>query len=200
MSRKVLTFFGLLCCFISFWGHSDDIELGDPRVGGSGCPSGTTSVTLSPDAQELSILFDEYISEAGGETGKRIDRKTCNLTVPVHVPQGFSVSIIKVDYRGFAYIPRGGRGRFNVEYFFAGMRGPRARKTFRGGFDDDYFLTNNLTARTLVWSRCGDDVNLRINTSMFVKTNRNFDQAMATVDSVDINAGIVYKLQWRRCR
>ena len=70
MSRKVLTFFGLLCCFISFWGHSDDIELGDPRVGGSGCPSGTTSVTLSPDAQELSILFDEYISEAGGETGK----------------------------------------------------------------------------------------------------------------------------------
>jgi len=27
--------------------------------------------------------------------------KSCNVAIPVHVPQGFSVSVLQVDYRGF---------------------------------------------------------------------------------------------------
>ena len=70
---------------------ADDISLGIPGFGGSGCPAGSVSATLSPDAKSLSLLFDEYVVSAGGTTGRSFDRKTCNVAIPVHVPQGESV-------------------------------------------------------------------------------------------------------------
>jgi len=50
----------------------------------------------------------------------------------------------------------------------------------------------------MVWSACGADVNLRTNSSMRISTVNNAE-AMATVDSQDVNAAIVYRLSWRRC-
>jgi hypothetical protein len=173
------------------------IYLGHPGYGGNGCPAGSATTTLSPDGKSLSILFDEFFVEAGGR--KRIARKSCNIAIPVHVPQGMSVSIVDVDYRGYVSIPRGGQGKFRAEYFFAGNRGPTFQKRFRGGFDDDYTLSSPLALSALVWSRCGADVNLRVNTSMMVRSNRQKDDALATVDSADFNAGLVYHLKWKRC-
>ncbi|MDZ4663214.1 MAG: DUF4360 domain-containing protein [Pseudomonadota bacterium] len=177
---------------------ADDISLGIPGYGGSGCPAGTVSVTLSPDAQSLSLLFDAYIVEVGGFTGRNFDRKSCNVAIPVHVPQGYSVSILKVDYRGFNNLPRFASSQFNVEYFFAGSQGPSFRRSFYGPLTNDYLIENQLSVTALVWSACGADVNLRTNSSIRVSTNNN-QEAMATVDSEDVNAAIIYRLQWRRC-
>jgi hypothetical protein len=179
---------------------NDDIELGIPSYGGNGCPAGSASATLSPDAKQLSILFDSYIVEAGRSSGKSLDRKSCNVAIPVHVPQGYSISILRADYRGFVSVPRAAQAQFTVEYFFAGMRGPRIVENFNGPQDRDYLLTDHLTAEALVWSPCGADVNLRINSSMLAKTNRNRDDVLATVDSTDVDAQMVYHLQWRQCR
>jgi hypothetical protein len=178
---------------------SDDISLGEPGYGGSGCPQGSASTILSPDGKALSILFDEFMVEAGGDTRKRVARKTCNIAIPVHVPQGFSVSIIDVDYRGYNSLPRGAQATFTAEYFFAGQRGPRYRKNFRGFTDDEFLISNKLGVHALVWSKCGADVNLRVNTGMMVRTNRYKDEALSMVDSADFAAGIVYQLQWKKC-
>jgi len=175
------------------------IELGQPGYGGSGCPAGTASATVSPDGKALSIIFDDYIVEAGGDTRKRVARKNCSIAIPVHVPQGFSVSIIDVDYRGYNMIPRGGKARFSAEYFFAGRRGPKVVKNFRGSMDDEYLVRNKLGLNASVWSPCGADVNLRVNSSMMVRTNRQKHETMATVDSADFNAAMVYHLKFKRC-
>ncbi|OJF93969.1 hypothetical protein AX760_20810 [Pararhizobium antarcticum] len=185
--------------FMSSVAYADDISLGIPGYGGSGCPSNSVSATLSPDAKALSLLFDEYIVQAGGETGKSFDRKTCNVAIPVHVPQGRSVSVLAVDYRGFNQLPRGARSQFNVEYFFAGARGPTFIQSFTGPKEKDYLISNKLVADALVWSPCGTDVNLRTNSSIRVNTTRG-QEAMATVDTQDVKAAIVYRLQWRTCR
>jgi hypothetical protein len=179
--------------------HADDISLGTPGYGGSGCPSDSVSATISPDGKALSLLFDNYVVEAGGDTGKSFDRKTCNVAIPVHVPQGRSVSVLAIDYRGFNQLPRGARSQFNVEYFFAGTRGPAFTRTFNGPVEKDYLISNKLVADTLIWSACGEDVNLRTNSSIRVNTTRR-QEAMATVDTQDVKAAIVYRLQWRTCR
>ena len=176
----------------------DDISLGEPGYGGTGCPDGTVSVTLSPDQKSLSLLFDEYQLAVGGETGKSFDRKSCNIAIPVHVPQGLSVSILKIDFRGFNHLPYQATSQFNVEYFFAGTRGPAFRRDFRGPLDEDYLINNELKAEAIVWSGCGADVNLRTNSSMRIKTVGN-KEAMASIDSEDVSAAIVYQLQWRPC-
>src|SRR5687767_2321492 len=85
--------------------NPSDIRLGTPAIGGSGCPQGTASAVLSPDGKTLSVLFDQFQVEAGRTTGKQIDRKTCDMGIPVHVPQGFAVSVLQVDYRGFNALP-----------------------------------------------------------------------------------------------
>jgi hypothetical protein len=146
----------------------------------------------------LSLLFDQYQVEVGGTTGKSFDRKSCNIAIPVFVPQGFTVSILKIDFRGFNHLPQSATSQFNVEYFFAGERGPAFRKDFRGPLDEDYLINNELTARSIVWSGCGADVNLRTNSSMRVKTVSN-KEAMSSIDSEDVNAAIIYTLQWRPC-
>jgi hypothetical protein len=175
------------------------LALGLPAYGGSGCPAGSASVTLAPDQKSLSILFDSYITEAGGVTRRRLDRKSCNIAIPVQVPQGYSVSVFQVDYRGFNSLPRGARSVFNVEYFFAGSQGPRQTKTFSGPTDQNYQLSDLLSASALVWTPCGASTNLRINSSMMVQTTPSLQQAMATVDSADVSAGLVYHISWRQC-
>ena len=177
---------------------ADDISLGEPGYGGTGCPAGTVSVTLSPDAKSLSLLFDEYQLAVGGETGKSFDRKSCNIAIPVHVPQGLSVSILKIDFRGFNHLPRSANSQFNVEYFFAGTKGPSFQRKFRGPLAEDYLINNELTAEAIVWSSCGADVILRTNSSMRLSSLYN-QEAMASVDSEDVNAAIVYQLQWKKC-
>jgi hypothetical protein len=174
------------------------IQLGYPGYGGTGCPANSASVTLSPDQSSLSILFDQYVVEAGN--GRSIDRKSCNIAIPVRVPNGYSISVFQVDYRGFNALPSGARSTFNVEYFFAGSRGVRQTKSFYGPTNNLYELSDRLTAEAVVWSACGADTNLRVNTSMVVQSNRRDDLALATVDSADVSAGLVYHIAWRRCR
>ena len=177
---------------------ADDISLGEPGYGGTGCPAGTVSVTLSPDAKSLSLLFDQYQVAVGGQTGKSFDRKSCNIAIPVHVPQGLSVSVLKIDFRGFNQLPQSATSQFNVEYFFAGTRGPSFQRKFRGPVAEVYLINNNLSVQAVVWSGCGADVNLRTNSSMRVQTVAN-REAMASIDSEDVSAGIIYQLQWRQC-
>lgn len=198
--KSLKTFAVIAVLALTSHAFADDISLGEPSYGGTGCPAGTASATLSPDQKSLSILFDEFYVEAGGATGRKVARKNCNIAIPVHVPQGFSVSLIDVDYRGYTYLPnRRAKASFSAQYFFAGSRGPRLSKHFYGYHDDEYIFTNNLVAHALVWSPCGADVNLRVNAGMMVRNMSRSEEAIATVDSADVTAGIVYKIQWRRC-
>ena len=178
---------------------AQSLQLGVPAYGGTGCPAGTASVSVSPSQDAVSLLFDQYVSEAGRTTGRRIDRKSCNITVPVQVPQGFSVAVMQVDYRGFNAVPSGGYSRFDAEYFWAGSQGPRISRVFTGPINDNFSITNQLVATTLVWTPCGASVNLRINSSMMAQANARMEQTLGTVDSADISSGLIYHVQWRRC-
>lgn len=197
MKTKLLLTVVSVLSTISLTAEANQIRLGQAAYGGTGCPAGSASVTLSPDQDALSILFDNYVAEAGG--GRRVDRKSCNISVPVQVPSGYSVAVFQVDYRGFNSIPRGAQSRFDAEYFWAGARGPRISRTFVGPVNDVYSVTDGLIATALVWTPCSASVTLRVNTSMMAQSNARSEQTLATVDSADISSGLIYHLQWRRC-
>ena len=188
---------GIMSSALAF--NPNDVQLGIPAFAGSGCPMGSASVALSPDAQELSILFDNYAVEAGGSTGISIARKNCTIAIPVHVPQGYSVSLIRVDYRGFNSLPAGAYSKFDASYFFAGSAGPSQSKTWYGSMTNGFLLTSNLMLTDMVWSRCGDSVLLRAATSLYLRNTNPMIEALSTVDSVDVSAGLIYRLSWRHC-
>ncbi|MCW5314027.1 DUF4360 domain-containing protein [Nostoc sp. KVJ3] len=168
---------------------NDQVEILGAEYGGNGCPEGSAGVSVSPDGQELSILFDKFIA-VGNKAEER--RKSCNLSIPIKVPQGFQISLYDADYRG--YVAPGTTGRLRAEYFFAGQRGPVFSRTFKG--ESDYNVRDQLVTVADVWSRCGDSVNMRVNAAMTAS-----GQGMATVDSFDLaHRGLVYHIKYRQCR
>lgn len=169
-------------------------------VGGSGCQTGQANAALSPDAATLSILFDKYVVETGAAFGKNIDRKTCEIEVPIQIPRGYSTSVIRVDYRGFNSLPIGSQSRFRVEYYFTGNHGPNFMRAFYGPLQDDFVVSNAFSGVRPTWSLCGWDAPLRINTSMLLQSGNTQEHAYASVDSADIQAALVYQLDWRSCQ
>ena len=174
------------------------VTLGNPSYGGNGCPAGSASASISPDGTALSILFDSFNVEAGGPNAA-VARKSCNISIPVKVPNGFSVSLIDADYRGFVDAPKGSSARLDTEYFFAGSQGPRYSTTFTGPFSNSYTKSHRLAATSEIWSACGASVNLRVNSGMMVRAGRG-SEALASVDSADFKSGVVYHVQYRACR
>jgi len=192
----------LLASFLamSAMSYADTLTLGVPAYGGTGCPNGSASVALAPDQQSISILFDSYVAEAGGTTRAAFDRKNCNIAIPVHVPQGFSVAVVGIDYRGFTGLPAGARAQLAVDYFLStNPNGFHTQKTFLGPVTDNYVKSDSLGLQSVVWTACGADTNLRANTSLLVMSNSRHEESMATVDSADISSGLIYQLQWRTC-
>ncbi|WP_022952538.1 DUF4360 domain-containing protein [Leucothrix mucor] len=177
-----------------------NVTLQDVGYGGNGCPAGSASVTISPDKQSVSVLFDEYIAEAGGQGQRTFSRMKCDIAFSLKVPNGISVSLIDADYRGFMDLPRGARADFSRDYFFAGARGPSLKSNWNGQKSDDYLIKDRLGVMANVWSPCGASVILRSKTAASVRTNRG-NEAMLTVDSVDLTTKTTFKynFQYRTC-
>lgn len=180
----------------------NDVYFTGVNAAGNGCPAGSAAALLSPDRQELTISFDSFIAEAGVINGKRSDRKACTVMTGIHVPPGFSVSIIPVDFRGYNSLTRNSTSEFNVEYYLAGYpRGVRpAPVRFRGPLDREFNIRNELVLTALSWSRCGDSVNLNTLASVKVTApDTRTAEATMQLDTMDLSAEVIYQLQWRRC-
>jgi Domain of unknown function (DUF4360) len=178
----------LMATFLSPALAQQSVQILGASYGGNGCPGGSASVNVSPDGQELTILFDQFVAQGNIS---RENRKSCNLSIPIRVPQGFQISLYDADYRG--YVAPQTWGRLRAEYFFAGGRGPIFSRTFYG--ETNYDVRDSLATVTNVWSRCGDSLNMRVNASMVAR-----GQGAATVDSFDLaHRGLVYHIRYRSC-
>jgi Domain of unknown function (DUF4360) len=164
------------------------VEIMGAGYGGNGCPANSASVTVSPNGQELSILFDKFIAVGNNP---RESRKSCNMSIPIKVPQGYQISFYDADYRG--YVAPSTSAKLRAEYFFAGARGPVFSRSFNG--ETNYNVRDKLATVSNVWSACGASANMRVNAAMSAR-----GQGMATVDSFDLaHAGLVYHIQYRAC-
>ncbi|MEH2423840.1 MAG: DUF4360 domain-containing protein [Nostoc sp.] len=164
----------------------DTVKILDATYSGRGCPTNTVTVTPSLDFQILSIQFNQYIAVANNQAQSY---RTCNLVIPIKLPQGIQVSFYDADYRG--YVSPATTGKLQAEYFFFGP-GPVFTRNVIG--ESDYFVRDSLVTYANIWSRCGATVNMQVNTSM-----RATGIGKATVGSPDLAQGLVFHLRYRSC-
>ncbi len=179
----------------------DDVHIARLTYAGSGCPAGTVSELVTPDGRAFTLLFDNYVAEAGPGIPLSSGRKNCQIAVDLRFPSGFSYSIFEVDYRGYAKLDRGATGVQKSSYYFQGSAQTASlQSTFNGALDQDYQFRDTLGLGAVVWSPCGAVRALNMNTQVRVSTTGASQRALLTTDSIDGNIAHTYKILWRSCR
>ncbi len=176
----------------------EGVSIGTPVVNGSGCRQGTAFTILDKDTKELLLVFDDYLVEAYGSS--RTARKNCSLAIPIHLPKGISVSLISQKIEGFNMIPEGASTVLSTESFFAGSQGDVLTTRFDGALEDIFEVNTALPVETTTPTSTGQDIILRVNTSLRVKTNRYGDYALAGIAAIgEKENSLKYQLKFAKC-
>ncbi|MDE1466001.1 DUF4360 domain-containing protein [Spartinivicinus poritis] len=168
---------------------------------GTGCPNGTVSSTVAPDGKSFVLGFDEYIAEAGPGIPRRENRKVCNLTVLLKIPNGFAFTIADVNYRGYADLDRNVEAMQKSTYFFAGNpREASLQSNFKGPISEDYTISDRLGISSLVWSSCNATTPVVIKTQ--IKVDNKYarrNSGLITTDTIDGKLTHRYGLMFKKC-
>ena len=179
---------------------SDPFFFQSPTFEGSGCPSDSVQIITASDFQTVSVLFSEY--SAATSSKSTFDRKSCNLAVPVDIAPGYSMGIVKVDYRGYVFAPKkSSEADFMAEYFFAGIKGPVVKEEYTK-YQDDIYVSNDVGIASVVWSDCGSSTIFRINTSIMARKDSSDDEdVFITIDTTDMTVtnAFTYYVTTKKC-
>lgn len=171
----------------------DGTYLGKVSYAGTACPKDSVKVALSSSKTTLSVSFKDYSIIAKGRNAMNI-RKSCTVNIPLHIPEGWSVSLVDAKYNGNIAIPTGGNGKLVSTYSFSGRRGNSFKVNFDGPRAQNFQLRDPLSSLANVWSSCGHTAQLSINTSMRVKAPESSSASTAeSTQSFDT------RLRFRRC-
>lgn len=180
----------------------DRIVIKVATVNGSGCPQGTTAVAVSEDNTAFTVTYSDYLAQAGGTSDPTASRKNCQLSLIVHVPQGFTYAIASADYRGFAALQPGATGTQRASYYFQGSPNTEYRShPFAGPYDDNWQATDTTDWAQLVYAPCGVQRNFNINTELRVGvgTSSPGKVSFMTMDSTDGDISTTYHMAWKEC-
>lgn len=165
--------------------NSDTISVGIISYGGTGCPDGSVVIEGDTEKNTLNLQFDQYTAVAGGGEG-RIARKSCSIAIPVAVPQGYQVGILAADYQGYVSLGAGAQAQLNTEYFFAGGEGVLSTESYLGEVSEEINIHHESPDGGIVWTPCGTDTNIRVNTNVLVRTNDNDEEAVISLDQASL--------------
>jgi len=169
---------------------------------GSGCPIGSVGSDISPDAKAFTLTFSDYQAEMGPGIPLSESRKNCQVSVAMNIPQGWSYTLLKVDYRGFATLDPGVIGQQRSTYYFQGASGrTNSGSLFTnmyGPYSKDFIVSDDIEIQDLVWSPCGVTRSLNINTEVRLQGPRG-SRGYITQDSIDGELTQTYLISWRRC-
>jgi hypothetical protein len=162
-------------------------------VAGSGCPAGSATVAMSGDNEAFTVTYSEFIVQAHGSD----TRKTCEITLRVHHPEGYTYGIAATDYRGFAHIGQGSRGIAKGHYHFPGLPTRHSSHTFPGPLSDNWQATDHPDPGGIAHGPCRERRPLTINAELRVVGKSA--TSLMTMDSTDSSVSATFQLSWRKC-
>lgn len=191
------------------------VQLSEAKYLGSGCPPGSVGSVLSPDQNEVSLLFDQFLVEAGQE--KPRDSRGCRIQMELKISNGnYRLRVDDVDFRGAVIIPRGASASLSARHAILatgiGMRNPHNASSTRNQFNflgplEDSFLKvlepidKGHPRLRSHFTRCDDAFYVLIDATLAITTNRQREDALLTLDTVDasLEPNIVMGLDWSTC-
>lgn len=194
----------------------------NPVYSGTGCPAGSAAVAMTSDNRAVSIIFDQFTTEAGAQMNKQETIKSCRLIIPLEAPQGYRMAVAQLDYRGFKHLPAKARARLvavhHIRHQLKKAVGPRVKSVqiFDGPNSEEFYMSAVVETKPIaqvkpildpsknpILRTCGGLYNLDIDVSIALATHKTSEQAMITLDSIDgqlQDGAVAYHLQWEQCQ
>jgi hypothetical protein len=178
----------------------DEIHIEELTYNGTGCAPGSAAVDIAPDGTAFTLIFSDFVAQAGPGIPLAQSRKNCQVNMTMHVPHGFTYAIASVDYRGYASISRGATGLQKAIYYFQGQS-PQAstERSFRGPYDADWTVSEDVDVASLVWAPCGERRSVNINAQVRINKGTSTGESFMTQDSEDGSIRQIYHVVWARC-
>jgi len=179
---------------------TDRITIDIVTLNGTGCPTGTAFVSMSPDNSAFHIGYSSYVAQIGVGARPTDFRKNCQVNLLVHAPPGFSYAIASVNYIGFASLAAGATALYQANYFFQGQPAPAFDEhSLSGPFNDDFAFSVARDEAALVFSPCNASRALSV-TSVVRMSAGTSDPTTSSVVAID-NEGppTSFHLVWRQC-
>ena len=183
------------------------VYVADVTAEGTGCAPGTWRASLASDGKAFTITFSDY-QVSLSEDDER-DRKSlnCAIKIAMNSPKGLSYAVSHFSYQGYAYLEEGVQGTLNTFYDFEGQAiavggAPRGARTdsFKGVRDDDFLFVHDVATRDQVFSACGTQRNLMIQTSLQMVNSRPKRSGYLNLSAIDgRTSSITLRLATRPC-
>ncbi|MFJ9774344.1 DUF4360 domain-containing protein [Kitasatospora sp. NPDC101157] len=181
----------------------DRIVIDSVTANGTGCPTGTSAVAVSPDGTAFTVTYSNYIAQIGPGTSPADARKDCQLSLRVHAPGGYTYAVVSAGYSGFASLAAGASATQRAGYRFQGdPRTTTSNHHFKGPFDNNWRTTDTVPVAALVFAPCGEERSLDITTELQIDRGTSSPSATSfmEMDSTDGRITTVYRLALQRCQ
>jgi hypothetical protein len=171
-----------------------------PPVIAGGCGDISYSVVFSPDGNTLSVLFDNFAVTGG--TGVGVASTACDLQIPLPLPEGFSMGVYKVDYRGFARLQSGQTAELKVDYGFGASGWFKSmRRALTGPVEDDYIFSETIGGGLMARAGCGPKAILNLRAALAIRATPTPAETTISLDSLDGApvGGVTFHLDRKKC-
>ena len=103
--------------------NAQDLNVGQPSIGGTGCPAASTYVQ-SNDYNRFILLYDKF--EIDGLNQNSFARSACNIRIPISTPANMKMVVREVLTEGIYNAEAGDTVQLDQEVWFVGqaMRKP----------------------------------------------------------------------------
>lgn len=204
MVRKICAvFLFVVTCQLAVFGQKPDptkVYIESITYGGTGCPQGTVSKTISEDRTVFTLIFDAYVASYGPSVPVTENRKSCQLNVNLKVPMGWSYSVGTVDYRGYAQLPSGSKANLTAPVSLISQgKATVFSKSITGPVNGDSDLRLDVAADTIQWSSCTTPAPLTINTDIAIVSD-GAGTGKLTNSTTDGKVKFSFGLAWRPCK
>ena len=122
LSKKMLAAYGIfVVLFAAQFAHAQNITLGAPAYGGTGCPAALVpQVSISKGI--ISVRYNNF--SLSDVAASRIERANCSIRIPVNVNGRYRLAVESVELRGTAKVPSQVRLSYHADAGFVARSGP----------------------------------------------------------------------------
>lgn len=165
---------------------------------GGACPKGSFTVVNSPDGSSVSVLFDQFTI-----TGSKVGTTsiTCRAVVPLNLPEGYSLGVYRIDYRGFAEVEGKNSAELNVSYALGPNKTKSFRRRVKGRHSGEFMFTENIGAGLMKRIGCGSAAQLDMTAGLTLTADGRYEDTMAGLDTLDGSerGGVTFKFDLKKC-